>query len=567
VTSIAPGDAELLAQARAWASEDPDPATRAELEGLVSAGDLDAIRDRFAEPLVFGTAGLRGALGAGPGRMNRVVVRSTAAGVAAWVGEHGDEALRSGVVVGRDARHGSQQFADDTCDVLAQAGVKVHRFAGALPTPITAFAVRQLAAAAGVMVTASHNPPQDNGYKVYAPDGGQIIPPDDARIAELSERLGAPPVEPLTAETRARIATIDDRHLLDAYGKIALELLAPTPERELSCVYTAMHGVGGAVVSDLFVRAGFAPLIVVPEQIAPDPDFPTVSFPNPEEPGALDLAVHLATRDDADVVLANDPDADRLAVALRERPGAYRVLTGNELGSILGEHLISVSAGADRLVATTIVSSRMLSAIAADAGVAFAETLTGFKWIARAQRLLPGHRLLFGYEEALGYAVSDAVADKDGITAALVTAGLAAQEKARGRTLWDRLADLERRFGVHATGQVSLRREGPEGIAEFERLMAALRKKPPAEIAKRKVVDVLDYLGGIRGLPPSDVLAFFTDDDARVVIRPSGTEPKLKVYLEVLSAPVGSGDLAAARCRAAAELDELRGAFEALLTR
>lgn len=565
--TAAADDAELLSRARAWADADPDLKTRAELEGLLAVGDLDAIRARFAEPLVFGTAGLRGELGAGPGRMNRVVVRQTAAGVAAWIREHGDAARRAGIVVGRDARHGSEAFAEDTVDVAASAGVHVRRFGRALPTPITAFAVRHYAAAAGVMVTASHNPPQDNGYKVYASDGAQIIPPDDARIAELSRRLGAPPVEPSSSGASARIETIDDQDLLGAYAKVALELLAPTPARELSCVYTAMHGVGGVVVPDLFERAGFPPILPVAEQIAPDPDFPTVAFPNPEEPGALDLAIKAATRHDVDLVVANDPDADRLAIGVREAPGRYSVLSGDELGSVLGEHLVSVSSGADRLVATTIVSSRMLAAIAEDAGVAFAETLTGFKWIARAQHKLPGHRLLFGYEEALGYAVTDAVADKDGMTAALVTAGLAAQEKARGRTLRDRLADLERRFGVHATAQVSLRREGPEGIDELERLMADLRRTPPAEIAQRKVVDVVDYLPGIRGLPPSDVLAFFTEDDARVVVRPSGTEPKLKAYLEVRSAPVGSGDLASARRRTNAELGELRHAVGALLSR
>ncbi len=559
-------DGDLVSRARAWADADPDPGTRVELERLLAAGDLAAIEERFSEPLEFGTAGLRGALGAGPARMNRVVVRQTTAGVAAWIRERGADALRAGIVVGRDARHGSESFANDTVEVAASAGVRVRRFVHHLPTPITAFAVRHLRAAAGVMVTASHNPPQDNGYKVYAPDGAQIIPPDDERIAELSAHLGAPPVEPLSADASARIEAVDEHALFDAYAKLALALLAPTPERGLSCVYTPMHGVGGAVVPDLFARAGFAPLIPVPAQIEPDPEFSTVKFPNPEEPGALDLALAEAIKYDVDLVVANDPDADRLAIAVRDAPGRYRVLSGNELGSILGRHLIATSAGSDRLVATTIVSSRMLSAIAEDAGVAFEETLTGFKWIARAHRRRPGHRLLFGYEEALGFAVSDAVADKDGITAALVVAGLAAHEKARGRTLLDSLNDLERRFGVHATVQLALRREGPEGIAEIEEMMANLRKTPPTVIAGRKVADVVDYLPGTRGLPPSDVLAFFTDDDARVVVRPSGTEPKLKAYIEVKSAPVEAGDLDFPHRRANEELESLRIAVEALLS-
>lgn len=558
-------DGDLGSRARAWADADPDPETRAELERLLAAGDLAAIEERFNEPLVFGTAGLRGALGAGPARMNRVVVRQTTAGVAAWIRERGADALRSGIVVGRDARHGSESFSNDTVEVAASAGVHVRRFAHHLPTPITAFAVRHLQAAAGVMVTASHNPPADNGYKVYASDGAQIIPPDDERIAELSAHLGAPPVEPLSPDASARIVTVDEHALLDAYAKVALELLVPTPERELSCVYTPMHGVGGAVVPELFVRAGFAPPIPVPAQIEPDPDFSTVAFPNPEEPGALDLALAEAIKHDVDLVVANDPDADRLAIAVREAPGRYRVLSGDELGSILGGHLIATSAGADRLVATTIVSSRMLGAIAEDAGVAFEETLTGFKWIARAHRRRPGHRLLFGYEEALGFAVSDAVADKDGITAALVVAGLVAREKARRRTLLDSLDELERRFGVHATAQLALRRDA--GSAEIEETMANLRKTPPTMIAGRKVADVVDYLHGTRGLPPSDVLAFFTDDDARVVVRPSGTEPKLKAYLEVKSAAVELGDLNLARRRANEELESLRVALEGILSR
>ncbi len=557
---------DLISRARAWAEADPDPVTRAELEGLISRDDVAEIEERFSEPLVFGTAGLRGALGAGPARMNRVVVRQTTAGVAEWIRQRGEDATSRGLVVGRDARHGSDAFADDTVEVAASAGVRVLRLERPLPTPITAFAVRHLRAAAGVMVTASHNPPRDNGYKVYAQDGAQIIPPDDSRIAELSARIGAPPAEPLSANAASRVELIDQRGILDAYASFALDLLAPTPERELRCVYTPMHGVGGAVVPELFIRAGFEPLIPVPAQIEPDPDFPTVSFPNPEEPGALDLALAQAVQSDADLVVANDPDADRLAIAVRDATrGGYRVLSGNELGSILGDHLISSSVGADRLVATTIVSSRMLSAIAEDGGVAYAETLTGFKWIARAAKG-QNRRLLFGYEEALGYAVSEQVADKDGMTAALVAAGLAAHERARGRTLLDRLGELERRFGVHATAQVSLWREGPEGIAEIADSMEHLRTNPPEAIGDRKVTGIVDYHDGALGLTPSDVLAFFLDDGTRVVVRPSGTEPKLKAYVEVRTAPIGSGDLEGERARANAELDVLRDVVTALLS-
>ena len=422
-----PIPSHLAAAVGAWIARDPDPATRAELEGLLAVGDGAGLHARFDHPLEFGTAGLRGELGAGPGRMNRAVVRQTTAGVAAWIAERGDAARQAGLVIGYDARHGSATFAADTAAVAAGAGVRTFLLGRPLPTPIIAFAVRHLGAAAGVMITASHNPAPDNGYKAYAADGAQVIPPDDSRITTLAGELGPPP-ETQPAGSR-RVEDLDDAPLLSAYTESVTRVLDPAGPRALRAVYTPLHGVGGAVLPDLLVAAGFDPPVPVPRQAEPDPDFPTVAFPNPEEPGALDLAVAEARRVAADVVLANDPDADRLAVAFADRAGRFRVLTGDELGALLADYLLSRTTGDARLVATTVVSSSLLSSLAAEAGVDYAETLTGFKWIARAAASRPGHHLVFGYEEALGYAVSEAVADKDGLSAALVAAELAAARR------------------------------------------------------------------------------------------------------------------------------------------
>jgi len=558
-----PIPSHLAAAVGAWIARDPDPATRAELEGLLAVGDGAGLHARFDHPLEFGTAGLRGELGAGPGRMNRAVVRQTTAGVAAWIAERGDAARQAGLVIGYDARHGSATFAADTAAVAAGAGVRTFLLGRPLPTPIIAFAVRHLGAAAGVMITASHNPAPDNGYKAYAADGAQVIPPDDGRITTLAGELGPPP------ETRpaggSLVEDLDDAALLSAYTESVTRVLDPAGPRALRAVYTPLHGVGGAVLPDLLVAAGFDPPVPVPRQAEPDPDFPTVAFPNPEEPGALDLAVAEARRVAADVVLANDPDADRLAVAFADRAGRFRVLTGDELGALLADYLLSRTTGDARLVATTVVSSSLLSSLAAEAGVDYAETLTGFKWIARAAASRPGHHLVFGYEEALGYAVSEAVADKDGLSAALVAAELAAAEKAAGRTLGDRLDDVASRLGVHLTAQLSLRGPDEAAIARFAAVMVRLRRRPPAELAGLAVTEVVDYLAGGRGLPPADVLAWYLGRAARVVVRPSGTEPKLKAYLEVVTEPPGRSGLATARRRAGTVLTELRRAVGELL--
>jgi len=557
----------LIAEVRDWMARDPDPVTRAELERMLATGEETELRRRFDRPLAFGTAGLRGPLGAGPARMNRAVVRATTAGLVRWALDQGGGAADAGIVVGRDNRHGSNAFAADTAAVAAAAGVRVLVLERPLPTPITAFAVRHLAAAAGVMITASHNPPTDNGYKVYAADGAPIIPPDDARIAGLAAGLGPPLDETPSFRRAAPIERLDEAEILGAYAGAVTRILEARGPRRLRIVYTPLHGVGGAVLPDLLVSAGFEPPVPVALQAEPDPDFPTVPVPNPEVPGTLDLAIAEADRVAADIVLANDPDADRLAVAAVDpRSGGFRVLTGDELGSLLGEHLLARGHDAGRLVASTVVSSSLLAALAAEAGVAYVATLTGFKWVARAGRAHPGRHLVFGYEEALGYAVSDAVADKDGLSAALVAAELAAAERAAGRTLYDRLDDIEARLGVHVTAQISL--QGGDGgeNAAFDATMASLRARPPTELAGLLVTEVVDYTTPRGGLPPANVIAWHLGTTARVVVRPSGTEPKLKTYLEVVTEPPGRSGLAVARQSARRTLRLLRRDVRAALS-
>ncbi|WP_233149629.1 phospho-sugar mutase [Kineosporia sp. A_224] len=581
----------LVALAGAWRDDDPDPRTRAALDDLVAravTGGADApaareeLADAFAGPLEFGTAGLRGALGPGPNRMNRSVVIRAAAGLAAYL--RATVPGQPHVVVGYDARTDSDVFARDTCAVMSAAGVTATVLPRPLPTPVLAYCVRAFDADAGVMVTASHNPPQDNGYKVYlggradtSPGrGAQIVPPADAGIAAAIAAAGPVLGVPLDGDGWT---TLDDGVVdayLDALTTGAQAVVRPGGARDLDVVLTPLHGVGGDTCSRALVGAGFAAPYVVPEQALPDPAFPTVAFPNPEEPGAVDLAVAAASRRGADLVVANDPDADRCAVAVPDpalppladgRP-AWRMLRGDELGALLADHVLSRDG--DRLpdgavVACSIVSSQLLARIAADHGVRHAETLTGFKWISRVDGLV------YGYEEALGYCVApDLVRDKDGISAALVVCELAAALKASGRTLLDALDDLARRHGVHATDQLSVRVTDLALIADA---MARLRATPPATLGGRPVVEAVDLAAGGAGLPPTDGLRYRTDGGVRVVVRPSGTEPKLKCYLEAV-VPVGdddpdgddpAGGLAAARAQARTTLDAVRADLSAAL--
>ena len=543
-------DAGLRAAVEAWIADDPDERDQEELRGLVARDAGEELRDRFAGRLTFGTAGLRGAVGAGPNRMNRAVVRAATAAVAGWLADSGGAFA---AVVGCDARHRSDEFADEVARVLAGAGVRVHLLPRPGPTPLLAFAVRHLGAAAGVMITASHNPAADNGYKLYLGDGAQVIPPVDAEIEGRIARLG-----PLSA---VATASLDDPLIIRHGDEVAAAYLdavagatgTAAAAHDLTVVYTPMHGVAGDLMLRAIRRAGFAAPRVVAAQAKPDPDFPTVAFPNPEEPGALDLALADARAIGADLVLASDPDGDRLSVAVPD----WRQLTGDQVGALLGAYLLGAETTGEPLVATTIVSGTLLSKIAASAGARYAETLTGFKWIARAADREPAARFVFGYEEALGYEVGQVVRDKDGIGAALALLRLAAEAKASGRSLSGVYDDLELAHGVHLTEQLSLRIASPADV------MRRIRAAPPATLGGFPVETVTDFTGAGTGLPPSDVLRY-TLRRARVVIRPSGTEPKIKAYLEVVE-PAGDG-LAAAREAAAQRMAPLRAAVTVLLT-
>ncbi|MES9605936.1 phospho-sugar mutase [Actinomadura sp. NPDC000929] len=539
---------DLRARAGEWLAQDPDPATRAELRAILDAGDEAVLADRFGTRLEFGTAGLRGELGAGPNRMNRVTVMRAAAGLAARLPAGGR------VVIGFDARHGSRRFADDTAAVLSGAGLRPEVFADPVPTPVLAHFTRAFDdIVAGVMVTASHNPPRDNGYKVYWADGAQIVPPTDAEISAAIDAVGRVDELPLGEGWPVHEGA---GLYLDAVSSLRLG-----GDRDVSIVYTPLHGVGRDVLLAAFERAGFPAPAVVPEQAEPDPDFPTVDFPNPEEPGALDLALGLAEARGADLVIANDPDADRCAVAV-PGPSGWRTLTGDEVGGLLAEHVLRHTTGDDRLVATTIVSSSLLRSIAAAHRVRFAETLTGFKWIMKAGG--PGLRMVFGYEEALGYSVGGdrgvLVNDKDGIGAALAVAALAADARRDGHTLLDLLDAQARRYGLHATSQLSVR---VSDLSLITAAMARLRSDPPRELGGRRVESFDDLALPAGDLPPTDGLRFRLAGGSRVVVRPSGTEPKLKCYLEVVL-PV-DGDVAEVRARAAADLEALRADVSAAI--
>lgn len=552
-------DDELRASARSWRDDDPDPITRAEVDALLEADDLGGLHERFDQRLQFGTAGLRGAVGAGPNRMNRVLVRQATAGVAAWLQAQG---LTGPVVLGRDARHGSAAFEQDAAAVFAGAGFPVFVLPRPMPTPVTAFAVRHLGAIAGVMITASHNPAQDNGYKLYLGDGAQIVPPVDSEISALIDGVRRTRDLPMTTDG----VEVVGEELLDAYVAGAVALLPPGT-RSISTVYTAMHGVGAETLRRSFTAAGFAAPHEVVQQSEPDPAFPTVAFPNPEEPGALDLSLALAKTVGADLVLANDPDADRLAVAVPD-PAAidgWRALSGDELGTLLADHLLRRGGhSADDVLATTVVSSRLLSVLAATAGVAYAEALTGFKWVVRTPT--EGQRFLFGYEEALGYCVGTLVRDKDGVTAAMVASELAAELKASGSSMMERLHEIFRTHGAHVTRQRSIRVSGSDWLARVTAAMAAVRAAPPAEVAGRAVLEIEDLAVSPSRFPvPSDVLVW-TLEGARAVVRPSGTEPKLKCYAEAVE-PVGPDcDVEAARMRAGTVVDDVLEAVAMLLS-
>ncbi|MBM4358588.1 MAG: phospho-sugar mutase [Deltaproteobacteria bacterium] len=545
-------DPNVLARAEEWLAHDPDAETRAELAPLIASRSPELI-DRFAGPLKFGTAGLRGVLGAGESRMNRAVVRRATLGLARYLLAHEPEAMTRGVVVGYDGRKLGREFAEDTAAVLLASGIPVHLSERVCPTPLVAFAVTDLGAVAGVMVTASHNPPEYNGYKAYARNGAQIIPPADTSIAaeiEAGPHADAIELRDL-AEARASGALRDlgedvRRRYLDAVAG----LFDPnTGDRSLSIVYTPLHGVGLELCAQALGEAGFTNVYIVREQAEPDGNFPTVEFPNPEEKGALDLALELARAKNAELILANDPDADRLAAVVRTKDGGYRQLTGNDVGVLLGHHRLERDAANPKpgrpLVITTIVSSPLLGVIAEKVGAGYDETLTGFKWIANKameREASEGARFVFGYEEALGYSVGTVARDKDGIGAAVVLAVLAAELHAQGKTLLDELERIGTLFGSFVSRQRSLGYPGAEGTRTMAGLMAKLRASPPTEVAGVAVRRLTDCLARTRtdasgtsaiSLPKSDVLILDLDGGHRVIARPSGTEPKLKIYFDV----------------------------------
>jgi phosphomannomutase len=562
----------LRERAEAWRQADPDPATAAELAQLLARGDWKELADRFVGDLEFGTAGLRGVLGAGPNRMNRAVVRRTTAGLARYLKEQVPDVATRGVVVGRDARRLSAELAEDTAAVLAAEGIPAHVFPHPVPTPVVAFAALHFNAAAAIMVTASHNPPEYNGYKVYWGNGAQIIPPHDTGIASSIARVEPANRVPLLTPAGARAKGLW-KDLEDGVGEAYLRAISGLRVHKrgsdtLSIVYTAMHGVGGVWAERALREAGFPRFTAVSEQQMPDGRFPTVRFPNPEEPGAMDLSLATAERVKADLVLANDPDADRLAVMARDADGRMRMLTGNEVGVLLGHYVLTQGTKRARPhVVTTIVSSTQLGDIARTLGAAYDEVLTGFKWIANRaleRERSEGTQFVFGYEEALGYTVGTVARDKDGVGAALVMADLAAWCESRGATVLGYLEEIQRRHGLYVGAQRNVTLPGAAGAQAIRAIMDAFRASPPARIGGDPVRAVRDYKQGGAGLPPSNVLAFEMEGGGRVTLRPSGTEPKIKYYFEHKESLAPGEPMARARERAEARLARFIDDFLAL---
>ena len=539
----------------AWIAGDPDGDDRATLQGLLDRDDEVELERRFAAPLTFGTAGLRGPVMAGPAGMNRYTVRRATQGVIMWLLELGVD-LDHGVVVGRDGRNGSESFNNEVVHVLLGAGVKVFEMPGPLPTPFVAYCVKALGAEAGIMITASHNPPADNGFKLYSSDGSQIIPPNDEIVEHYANAAATPQLAERPSSYHRWIS--DDvfadyrSHFVERFG---------VDDGDLAIVYTPLHGVGGATMMSLFEMAGHRKVTAVAEQFAPDPTFPTLPFPNPEEPGALDLATATADRVGAELVIANDPDADRLGAAVRG-PSGWHVLRGDEIGWLLASAMLPSMTSDSDVVATTIVSSTMLRLMAQEAGVRFAMTLTGFKWLARAAG---DGTLRLGYEEALGFAVDPMVADKDGLSAALALCKLAVELRREGKSLLDRLDEIEAHFGVHSIYQLSLRAEGPEGLANIKQAVHAMRVQPPKVLGGIDVSEVVDLADGFEGLGPTDGLFLRLGTSGRVIVRPSGTEAKLKAYIEITAAPGGAAQLEEQRRACAAQVESVTNDLRALL--
>lgn len=574
----------LVGRALTWLREDPEDKTRAELQSILDGDDRAALEDRFLAKLDFGTAGLRGVLGAGPNRMNRCVVLRTTAGLCKYLLEHIPDAATRGVVIGFDGRRMSREFADDVASVCAGLGVRAHLFADIASTPLTAFAVTHLKAAAGVMITASHNPPEYNGYKVYWENGAQIIPPHDVGIAAAIDAIGplTTVARPILKEARAKSLVVEISPEVEQQYYQAVQALQRNANvgRDLCIAYTPLHGVGARFTETALKKFGFHKVHTVAEQREPDGNFPTVNFPNPEEKGAMDLVIALAEKVQADLVLANDPDADRLAVATKTSAGTWQQLTGNEVGALFAYYLLVDAPDAqkdNRVAITTIVSSPLLSTLAKSLGVHYEEVLTGFKWIAnRAIDLLAsdGKQFVFGYEEALGYTVGTVVRDKDGVGAAAVFAELTAfYQTVHHRSLLQQLEQVYRHTGVYVSGQHNVTMKGLEGSAQIKALMDWFRAHPLSAIGAYQVEAVTDLQQRTRTengkvesltLPSSNVIAYALTGGSRITVRPSGTEPKIKYYFDIREPVVGSESVEAAKSRALTALGALKAEFVAL---
>jgi phosphomannomutase len=554
---------EAIEKAERWAIFDPEPAMRSRIDTLVDSGDPALIR-LFTGRIAFGTAGLRAPVGPGPNRMNALVVRQATVGVVRWLQANGIASPK--VVIGFDARPDSASFATHVAAAVASLGGTAVLADDAVATPVVARAVLTAAADAAVVVTASHNPPADNGYKLYLGDGLQLVAPADTEIASAIEQAADTWSQygPAIDDHMADIETVPANEWIAAHRTSALEALL-TDHRDCAVAYTAMHGVGGSAIVHAFEAAGFPSPSVVASQFEPDGSFPTVLFPNPEEPGALDQVIALATEIGANAALANDPDADRLAVAVPDRAGQFRPLSGNQLGVLLGDHVLRHTTGANRLVARSVVSSRLLDSIAASAGVRCEVTLTGFKWIARPIVDFDDHEFVFGYEEAIGYCVGDRVRDKDGISAALVAAEMIAAHHAQGRSVWDRLDELAAQHGVYATQPLSKRFD--DDPARVQALMDQIAADPPSMLAGSVAADSGPV--GLGSLPPTAGIHLVSEDRTQVIIRPSGTEPKVKAYLEVIEPVSGEGAdaIAHARQHAAARLGQVAAEIDELFQR
>ena len=537
-------DQSLVREVQAWIADDPDPVTSSQLQEWLDTNNEAELKASFNGFLQFGTAGLRGPIRPGPSGMNRAVVGRTAAGIVSYMRERN----LTSIVIGRDARYGSEDYTFETAEIMSGAGMKVFVLPRPLPTPVLAFATNELGCDVGIMVTASHNPPQDNGYKVYLGGtvdgieyrGSQIVSPTDVSIAQKIDAITS-----LKAQPRGKEWTVLGEEIIEKYINRTASLA--TQPGTLKIVYTAMHGVGTETLQRVFHKAGFLSPILVDAQAAPDPDFPTVAFPNPEEPGAIDLALETAKTFDADLVIANDPDADRCAAAIKDPVTGWRMLKGDELGALLGESI--ARKGGSGIFANSIVSSSILRKIAKHYNFEFEETLTGFKWLAKIKGLT------FGYEEALGYAVdAETVNDKDGISAAITLAQIATDLAADGKTILDLLNEIWARHGFHATEQISIRLTD---LSKVGIILGGLRTNPPEEIAGRLVTSIDDLSAPTDGLPPTDGLRIWLDGGIRIIIRPSGTEAKMKCYIEVIEKDSKSAQVV---------LDQLRPPLKELLS-